>query len=99
MEKIEYKDLVTANETIRKRVTTALVYIDKVIDERNEKHLSIIKEELLGEGSSTISTHQYGGEAKPPRRYNCFDCELPSWKQLIRLLAEKMSRLNFKKNQ
>jgi len=77
----------------RAAILKVLLYIEEVIDNKNEKELSIIKEEL--EESALLFHSRNREEAKPPRE-KCLDCEFSPWKRRIRLLAKKMSSINLK---
>jgi len=81
----------------KRRIEVALNYIEDVMDEKDEKVLSIIREVLE---DSTSPFHSIKGEAKPPFIYPFLDCEKQGfkWKRRIRLLADKMSNFNVKKN-
>jgi len=98
--KQSFEDLKQVHRKQRIAIQKVLLYIEQVIDAENEHELSVIKEEL--EESALLSHSHTREEAKPPRALMDSDslpCELESpWKRRIRLLAEKMSRFNSKKN-
>jgi len=87
------------------QIAEALNYIEDVMDERDEKVLSIIRETL----QSVSRFHSTNREAKPPFIYplveseegffpflDCEEGKFDKWKRRIRLLADKMSNINRK---
>jgi len=83
---------------LEKRIDEALNYIEDVMDERDEKVLSIIRETL----QDVSRFHSIKGEAKPPLLLvtlpplDCEEGKFDKWKRRIRLLADKMSNINRK---